>query len=146
VIPNLFAVIRLQELQDKEEDLMEKTTDEKQKEFHSGRIEAFGDAEYILKYATCYTKDGFDKELASKLKDTIYFDGNKRYTKEDDQLEQLQKGDLPTTCPNCNTENVDWDWEMANFYDEQITNKATCPECDAVYEEVMKVVSWNKKE
>lgn len=83
MIPNLFAVIRLQELQVREEGFMEMTTDEKQKKFHMGRIEALGDAEYILKYATCYTKDGFDKECASKLSDTIYFDGNKRYTKED---------------------------------------------------------------
>ncbi len=35
---------------------------------------------------------------------------------------------------------------MANFYDEQITNEATCPKCETMFEEVMKVVTWNEKE
>jgi len=84
MIPNLYAIIRLQELQDQEEEKFQNTTDQTQKDIHSGRLEAFTDVEFILKYASCYKKDGFDKELASKLGETIYFDGNKRYTKEDD--------------------------------------------------------------
>jgi len=85
MIPNLYAIMRLQELQDQEEEKFQNATDQTQKDIHMSRLEAFTDVEFILKFASCYKKDGFDKELASKLRETIYFDGNKRYTKEDDK-------------------------------------------------------------
>ena len=87
MIPNLYAVIRLQELQDQEEKKFQNATNQPQKDIHSARLEAFTDVEFILKYASWYKKDGFDKVLASKLGETIYFDGNKRYTKDDDDKE-----------------------------------------------------------
>lgn len=53
---------------------------------------------------------------------------------------------LPKDCPNCNEKDVEWEWECANFYDEQVTNDATCPKCETEFEEIMEAVSWNKKE
>ncbi len=90
MIPNLYAVIRLQELQDQEEEKWQNAKDQTQKDIHSAKFEVLTDAEFILKFASCYKKDGFDKELASKLKETIYFDGNQRYTKEE-EIEDLKK-------------------------------------------------------
>ena len=80
-IPNLHAVIRLQELQDQAEEKLWHAQDKHERDIAEGRFEALTDAEFVLKFAQCYTKNGFDKELASELKETIYFDGNQRYKK-----------------------------------------------------------------
>lgn len=86
-IENLYAHIRLQELQDLAQKQIDSTYEQEVKLFHEGRFEAFTDAEYILRYASCYTRNGlgnlvgFDKEKAEKLRKTTFWDGNQRYNK-----------------------------------------------------------------
>lgn len=60
-------------------------------------------------------------------------------------MNESGKGNLPEMCPNCGKD-AEWDWDCSHFYDEQVTNNATCSKCDTVFEEIMEVVSWNKKE
>lgn len=105
-----------------------------------------------------YLKQNITGEQIKKLEENFkilfvsqtYDEDSKRIGKKTVQVVLVSQKEfvdlgLPEICPNCN-EKVVWDWEMANFYDEQITNDATCPKCNAVFEEVMEVVSWNKKE
>ena len=38
------------------------------------------------------------------------------------------------------------DYHCQEYYDEQITNDATCPKCETVFDPQMTITSWNKKE
>lgn len=105
-----------------------------------------------------YLKENLTGEQIKKLENNFkilfvsqtYDEDDKRLGEKTNQVvlvsqKEIEDLGLPETCPSCNKK-VEWDWDMANFYDEQITNDATCPECGTVFEEIMEVVSWNKKE
>ena len=66
----------------------------------------------------------------------------KKNVKESKQLSG--HGSLPTECPSCNKE-VEWDWGQKEFEDD-VSQKATCPNCKASIYEVYEVKSWEETE
>jgi len=80
------GLIRLQQLEKEAIQKMNSSLSKQHKSYHEGRMEAFNDAQFILKFASCYTKEGFDHDLSNKLRETVYFDGNKVYSWEDETL------------------------------------------------------------
>lgn len=57
----------------------------------------------------------------------------------------MNKGNLPSKCPNCKNEPTNWNWTDNVVYDEQIINEAECPKCKTVFNEIMEVIGWERK-
>jgi len=53
-------------------------------------------------------------------------------------------GTLPSKCPSCHKDPVDWDWDSQEFGDEGSWQIGTCPHCHKRFYEVSRVVEWEQ--
>jgi len=55
-------------------------------------------------------------------------------------------GNLPSECPSCHKDPVDWDWSSIEFNDEGSHQIGTCPHCNKRFFEISNVVEWEQVE
>lgn len=93
---------------------------------------------------------GFENDLNSLLKlvrkESADIDGFSLQIEVKKIIKYNKFQSLPDNCPKCKEKNVDWDWEVGTCHSgDESTNDATCPNCNTVFFETMKTVSWEYK-
>lgn len=55
-------------------------------------------------------------------------------------------GNLPSECPSCHKDPVDYEWSSTEFNDEGSYQIARCPHCNKRFFEISSVIEWEQVE